>query len=308
MRQKKTWLKAEIWATKAMLEVAQAAFAQCEAIGIEIDDGELPLGRRKFSADTMLITAYFSNDAEIKDQIEETLARFFAACDLSPMPINFSLIEEEDWQGNFIRSCTTFKIEPNIYIVPSFEIDQWRQEPLSDLYIVMDPENAFGTGQHQTTQLCLKNIFGVLSSLSEDKQKRFRCADIGTGSGILAILMKKMSVSSVLATETDDDALTTAKKNAAKNSVDFDALLVTEDYRYQENSFDFVVANILASVLVSMATNLVESLRADGYLLLSGILNEQAAMVIKTYENSGLKLIRHDTLDDWSALLFTKAA
>lgn len=302
-RAKKVWLRAECWVTLAMLEVAQCAFVEANAIGIEVDDGVLPEGQRKYAHDRVLIRAYFERD-EARDVITQTVARFFSECGKAAPYIDFVDFEEEDWQGNFVKSCTTFMVAPDIFIVPSFEIDAFRANPQGDLFIEMDPENAFGTGQHQTTKLCLTAIRRIMDQRKD--QLPGDCLDVGTGSGILAILMKKLGASSVLATETDDDALHTATKNAQKNGVNITPLLVTEDHQYEEGRYDLVVANILAPVLITMAHNLASCIKPHGEIILSGILLLQAPSVIAAYEQNGLTFIQQDTMDDWCALVLKK--
>jgi len=295
IRHKKTWLEAKTWATKQTCEVAQAAFCQCQAIGIALDDG---------IDDRVLVTAYFEPTAATEEQIESTLARFFNACDWPANEIGFSVLEEEDWQSNFRRSCTTFKVAPDIFIVPSFEAEQFKKQSLGNLYIEIDPENAFGTGQHQTTKLCLTRIHEIIGRFDLDTRSHLSCLDVGTGSGILAVLMKKLAVGSVLASETDEDALVTAERNFVKNQVDVSTLVVNDEYQYQPGAFDIVVANILAPVLIDMAGNLVGALRQNGQLLLSGILKEQAPDVITAFQRCGAEFVEQDTMDDWCALMF----
>ena len=291
----KTWISAECWATGATLELAQCAFLEAGAVGIEVDDGLGPDGQAKYQPDCIRVLAYFEPE-QSSAELEAYFALFFKNCDLFVPALIWSSLVEEDWQASFVKSCTTFMVEPNIYIVPSFEIAEFSKNPRGPLFIEMDPENAFGTGQHQTTKLCLKNI-------AELKPAGMRALDVGTGSGILAILLKKLSVDSVLATEIDHDALITAQKNAQKNQVVIDFLIVGEQYCYEPRCYDLVVANILAPVLIEMSANLASALVPGGQIILSGILLGQAGEVIKAYQNCGLTLVGEDRLDDWCALM-----
>lgn len=301
MRAKKTWIKATIWATKDVLDVAQSAFLECGAIGIETDDGQLPENKRKFDHDNILVVGYFEQEPNKQAAILENLERFCRECGFTPPSLEFSLQHEEDWQENFVKSCTTFVVEPNIYIVPSFEMASFLPEAKGKLYIEMDPENAFGTGQHQTTKLVLKNIHDIMSRTSV----RYGL-DVGCGSGILAILMKKLGARDVLATEVDEDALITAQKNAQKNGVDFATRHVDEHHTYPHETYDLVAANILAPVLISMADNLSHCVADGGHLILSGILLDQAPGVIAAYQAHHLVLLKQDAMDDWCALVFSK--
>jgi ribosomal protein L11 methyltransferase len=304
-KQKKVWLLAQCLVTKGMLEVAQSAFAECDALGMDIDDGITPESLEKYRDDSIFIKAYFTPDVS-KDTIKTSLEHVFAAFSLIAPTVEFSLLEEEDWQGNFVRSCRTFKVEPNIYIVPSFEIEEFKKNHHEKLFIEMDPENAFGTGQHQTTKLCLTSIYEILSTKEKNQLTRLTCLDVGTGSGILAILMKKMDANLMEASEIDEDALMTAKKNAQKNDVEINMLLVDEFHSYEKNYYHLVVANILAPVLIKMRDNLAYCLKRSGQLILSGILVNQANEVTSSYERYGLTFKKKQIMDDWCALVFKK--
>lgn len=304
VRSKKVWLRAEYWASSSTLELAQNALLEAGAIGIEVDDGINPEKPPKYAPDRIRVLAYFDRRADIEKEITEHLRHFFDNCDLVAEPVEFSEILEEDWQGNFVRSCTTFMVEPRIFVVPSFEIDEFKKNPQGDLFIEMDPENAFGTGQHQTTKLCLKNIALLLGDMPKQELATLRALDVGTGSGILAILLKKLGAAQVIATETDEDAVLTAQRNAEKNNVTVDIYEVKETHTYKPRSYDFIVANILAPTLIDMAPDLVQACSTNGVILLSGILVSQANDVIDTYERLGVKLKKQENLDDWCALIF----
>lgn len=304
-RQPKTWMLAEYWATSESLEVAQNAFLESGAIGIESDDGIGPEGIRKYRGDQIRVLAYFEHAEDLEKDVEEQLQLFFKNCGLAANSISWSEFLEDDWQANFVKSCTTFCIEPGIFIVPSFEIDEFKKNPRGPLFIEMDPENAFGTGQHQTTQLCLRTIL-ELSRQHANEYSSWHGLDVGTGSGILAILMKKLGIKKVLGTETDEDALITAAKNAEKNGVIIDWLTVSEEHLYEESCYEFVVANILAPVLIHMASNLVATCKNNGHIILSGILVPQAPQVIEAYQGLGAKLLKEEHKDDWCALVLRK--
>jgi ribosomal protein L11 methyltransferase len=300
---KRRWLKAESWVSQGTLDVAESAFLTAQAIGLEIDDGIDPDGHKKYPPDRIKLRAYFEPGSVGQEEIKNHVAVFFKECGFSMPAIDFADCHEEDWQGNFVRSCTTFKVDPAIYIVPSFEIEAFKKAPRGDIFIEMDPENAFGTGHHQTTKLCLTGLY----RLYEDRKEIMASLsglDVGTGSGILAILMKKLGLGFVYATETDEEALVTANKNALKNGVEIFYSVVTEQYSYESGRYDIVVANILAPTLMAMAENLAACLKPQGDVILSGILVNQAPQVINAFGREGLTFRSQDTLDDWCAITF----
>lgn len=296
---KKTWNKSVMWVTNDSLEVAQSALIESGAIGLEVIDGIGPEGQRAFLDDQIQLIGYFDAASNL-DEIIHQVERFFVECQLPVPKIEFVSFHEENWQQNFVKSCTTFKVEPDIYIVPSFEIEAFKKAPRGSLYIEMDPENAFGTGQHQTTKLCLTALHRYV-----DPQKHLMGLDVGTGSGILAILMKKLGMPSVRASEVDADALKTAEKNAVRNGVIVENFVVNEDHQYEHHAYDVVIANILAPVLIAMVENLTTTLK-DGVLILSGILVSQKEDVIAAYMQHNLELVEAAVLDDWCALVFVR--
>lgn len=305
-RPRKKWLLAEYWASLESLEVAQSALLEAGAIGIEVDDGIGPDNLRKYAPGSVRLLAYFEPSEGLIEHISASMKAFFSNCELELNNLNFKEFLEEDWQGNFVRSCTTFRVEPNIYIVPSFEIEKYQQNPQGDLFIEMDPENAFGTGQHQTTKLCLTQIYEFLQNISLADRAHMRAIDVGTGSAILAILLKKLGVSLVVGTDTDADAILTAKKNAVRNQVSLDLHVVNEEHSYPKNMYQLVVANILAPTLIHMADNLINTCTKGGILILSGILVAQAQDVILAYQRLGARLVKQDAMDDWCLLVLKK--
>jgi ribosomal protein L11 methyltransferase len=305
-RPKKVWLATHLWASSSSVEVALSALTEAGALGIELDDGLSPESLPKYPAGEVLLKAYFEPALGLSDDIKSTLYNFFSACELPSREPSFLDVIEEDWQGNFVRSCTTFMVEPHIYVVPSFEIDAFRKNPAGDLFIEMDPENAFGTGHHQTTKLCLKNIAKQLLKIPKEQRALMKALDVGTGSGILAILMKKLGIGHVCATENDLDAVETAQRNVLKNQVDVTVIAVDDDYRYLENSFDLIVANILAPTLKAFVHELIRACNHKGYIMLSGILNKEAPELIATYQQHGAILAEQENMDDWCVLIFAK--
>jgi ribosomal protein L11 methyltransferase len=144
----------------------------------------------------------------------------------------------------------------------------------------LDPGLAFGSGSHPTTRLCL----GALAALD---LQGLRVLDYGCGSGILAVAACLLGASRVVAVDHDPQALVATRDNAAYNSVGEAQLAVLEPQSLRDSSvadeFDVVVANILANPLVSLAPDLTRLTRRGGRLLLSGLLETQAPMILEAY-------------------------
>lgn len=251
--------------------------------------------------DEVEILAFFPPDENLQEKISNHLLNIF-----DDIKIFFEFIANENWQQRFVTSCKTFKIEPCIYIVPSFEIDDFKKNHQEELFIEMDPQNAFGTGRHETTKLCLAAIYEYLHQKPKEFFVDAKGLDVGCGSGILAILMGKMGIKNILATDIDEFALKTAEENFTKNNIAAFATLVDEEYTYKTDTFDLVVANILALPLKNMAENLCSCLKKNGHLILSGLLKEQAEEIKSIYIKNNLNFLKMHSDGDWICLEFAK--
>lgn len=209
---------------------------------------------------------------------------------------DFTLEEKlsEDWSQKWKEKWDVTHVTDKIAVVPDW-IDY--QPKADEVMIKLEPGCAFGTGTHQTTQLCMKALEKYLKN--DDK-----VADIGMGSGILSVLAKKLGASSVYGCDNDDTVIEVAKENALKNGVECTFELGTADKVTEK--FDFVCANILHFVLAEIMGDL-KNLMNDGALMsLSGILDEKKQMVIDAYEKEGLTLIEEIHQDQWTSFVVKK--
>lgn len=169
----------------------------------------------------------------------------------------------------------------------------------NDIAIEIDAGQAFGTGHHGTTAGCLEMIEGVL------RARPVRNAlDLGTGSGVLAIAVRKLRHISVLATDIDPIAVTVAKENARRNGIAAGIRLETAPGFHspafrQEGPFDLVIANILARPLMKMAPQLAAHLASGGSVILSGILAEQRWKVLAAYNGVKLRHVKTIWRNGW---------
>ena len=175
--------------------------------------------------------------------------------------------------------------------------------PAGLLPLHIDAATAFGSGQHESTEGCLK----ALSLLSE--QNFFvRPLDMGCGSGILALAMARLWEVPVLACDNDPEAVRVTYENARVNSLDsFIEVQVSEGFSALKNkTFDIITANILAGPLCQMAGDVGRVLMPGGFIVLSGLLNRQAEDVIDAYRSIGTKLVNQLLIGDWSTLIMRK--
>lgn len=201
-----------------------------------------------------------------------------------PASVSFSLVPDVDWSNHWKQH-----FEPRsfgkLWVVPS-----WLEAPAGAEHVLwVDPSRAFGTGLHATTALCLERVVELAP--------RESVLDVGTGTGILALAAKLLGADRVVGTDNDPDALEVAVENATKNQLE--VTWTGKDVAEMADTFDLVVANILAGPLIEMASALTKTVKPDGRLILSGILQEQAAAVVKAYASAGLHSPQVTPREEW---------
>lgn len=206
---------------------------------------------------------------------------------------DFELEEKktEDWSQKWKEKWDVTHVTDKIAVVPDW-IDYKPKE--NEVIIKLEPGCAFGTGTHQTTQLCMK-------ALEKYMNKGDKVADIGMGSGILSILAKKLGATSVYGCDTDDTVIEVAKENAKKNNVEATFELGSADKI--NDKFDFVCANILHFVLAEIMGDLKNLMKKGAMMSLSGILDEKKQMVIDAYEKENLELVEEIHQDQWTSFV-----
>ena len=199
--------------------------------------------------------------------------------------------ENEDWSKKWKEKWDITRVSDKIVVVPD-----WLEYTPNDGEIVirLEPGCAFGTGTHQTTQLCMKAIEKYMLPGA-------KMADIGTGSGILAICAAKFGASYVYGCDNDESVIDVARENAVKNNVQCIFELNTADK--VNDTFDFICANILHNVLAEIMGDLKNLMNADAKMVLSGILDEKKQVVLDAINKNGLTLIEEMHQDQWVALI-----
>src|SRR4051812_5874095 len=216
------------------------------------------------------LTPSDANHAEIFSHVVKA-----SGLDIGPHPVSYSLrsVEEQDWVRLTQSQFDPIHIGKNIWVVPS-----WHAAPdPNGLVLELDPGLAFGTGSHPTTRLCME-------WLESHAPQGLSVLDYGCGSGILAIVAKKLAASEVVGIDIDPQAIESARYNSERNRCEIDYYL-PEQFAGSSHrpSFDIVVANILSSPLKLMAPMLARRIAPNGALVLSGILVRQAAEVAAAY-------------------------
>ncbi|MBF0264114.1 MAG: 50S ribosomal protein L11 methyltransferase [Gammaproteobacteria bacterium] len=210
------------------------------------------------------------------------------------------ILEDKDWVREWMDNFHPIQFGEKLWICPS-----WKMPPNENaINILLDPGLAFGTGTHETTALCLRWL--------DQHQQNFVNKDVldfGCGSGILAIAASKLGAAKVCAVDIDPQAIQATLANSEKNNVSHESLscFISKDFNQQEylQSYDLVVANILAGPLIEMVDLITSLLKPNGQIVLSGILQNQAEKVVSAYNH----IIDFDpvvTDGDWIRLSGTK--
>ena len=221
---------------------------------------------------------------------EEFKSRGLTDFELGSWDFQLEEKKSEDWSKKWKEKWDVTHVTDRVTVVPDWI--EYSPKLEDEIVIKMEPGCAFGTGTHQTTQLCMK-------ALEKYMKKGDKVADIGMGSGILSILAMKMGASCVYGCDNDETVIDVAKENAQKNGVQCSFELGTADKVTEK--FDFVVANILHFVLAEIMGDLKNIMKNGALMSLSGILDEKKQMVLDAIERENLKIIEEIHQDQWTS-------
>jgi ribosomal protein L11 methyltransferase len=213
------------------------------------------------------------------------------------------VVHEEDWANAWKAHFPVLRVGRRVVIRPTWL--RHRRQP-GDVILALDPGMAFGTGLHPTTRLCLAALEsladrGMLGSGGPDGG-RARVLDVGSGSGILSIAAAKLGAREVLAVDVDPIAVDASAANARRNRLAKVIRSREGSAPSGEGPFDVVLANLIASLLITLADGLLADLRPGGTLLASGIFANREAEVSTALEARGLVIAQRWTEGEWVAL------
>ena len=244
------------------------------------------------------------DQAAILKNVYEELDSLREFMDIGEGSIASSETEDKDWINNWKEFFHSFRID-DIMIVPSWEDDT--PAPGVNMVIHIDPGTAFGTGMHETTRLCIRE-------LKKYVKHGDKVLDIGTGSGILGIVALKLGADHVLGTDLDPCAVPAVADNKAANDIgenDLEVMIgnIIDDPATQlacGTDNDIVTANILAGVLAMAAPKAYKALKPGGIFITSGIIDEKEAETAAVFEKTGftIKEINHD--GEWVSITAVK--
>jgi ribosomal protein L11 methyltransferase len=214
-----------------------------------------------------------------------------------------TVVHESDWATAWKRHVRVMRIGRRIVIRPTWR--RHRRAP-DDVVIAMDPGMAFGTGLHPTTRLCLAGIErwaddGLLAH-GAARDGRARLLDVGCGSGVLAVAAGLLGAGELIGVDTDPLAIEATLANARRNRLGRRVRAWQGSVPSGAGPFDLVAANLIASVLISLASELRDELRPGGRLLASGIFVDREGDVRSAFVAAGLVIVHREAEGDWVAL------
>ena len=249
-----------------------------------------------------------SREAEILKQVREGVEELRAFVDPGAGTVEISETEDKDWINNWKQYFKPFTVD-DILIKPT-----WETVPPQDqdkLLIQIDPGTAFGTGQHETTQLCIRQ-------LKKHVKPGDRVLDVGTGSGILGITALKLGAGEVFGTDLDENAITAVGENLEANGISQDRFRavqgnIIDDETLQkeagEGCWDIAVANILADVIIPLQKEIPVHLKDGGLFIASGIINMKEQAVREAVEaNPLLEITEIHHQGEWVSVTARKRA
>lgn len=306
-----TWMEVKVITKSEALEPVSAIFYSLDCKGVAIEDPNDILDREQgpltwdfadlnileYKGKAACVKGYFAEEDKIeevvtyiREKVEELKEMGF---DLGDAEVISTKMKEEDWANNWKKYYKPTKIGKKIVIKPIWEDYKAEGE---DLIVELDPGMAFGTGTHETTRMCVE----ALERYTKEDTVVF---DIGTGSGILAIVAAKLGAKHVVGVDLDPVAVDSAKENLTFNDVNNIEILEGNLLDVVDGKADLVVANIIAEIICILTPDVKKALNKDGIFITSGIIHDRREMVIDNLEENGFEVIEVNKDGEWNCII-----
>lgn len=314
------WNKIRLKTTTAAEEIVSSTLMELGIQGVEIED-KIPLTQKdkeQMFVDILPETAeddgiayitFYLEEEEDKDavlqRVREELDDLSEFLDIGEAFIEESQTEDVDWVNNWKQYFHQFTID-DVLIIPSWE--DVKPEDENKMIIHIDPGTAFGTGMHETTQLCIRQIRKYVTPDTE-------ILDVGCGSGILGMLALKFGARHSVGTDLDPCAIDATHENMEVNGISRDQYEVMigniiDDKEIQDKvgyeKYDIVAANILADVLIPLTPVILSHLKSGGIYITSGIIDDKEEAVKEAVEAAGMEILEIGHQGEWVSVTARK--
>ena len=314
------WKKFTLKTLAEAEDIVIATLAEAGIEGVEIED-KVPLtekDKEQMFVDILpdapdndgiaYLNFYLEEDADVDailPGVQEALEELRQFMDIGEASIAASETEDKDWINNWKQYFKQFYVD-DLLIIPSWE--EIRPEDQGRPVIHIDPGTAFGTGMHETTQLCIRQLKKYVRPGDE-------ILDVGCGSGILSIAAVKFGVGHAVMTDLDPCAITATKENMEVNGIgeaQYDVMIgnLIDDKAVQDQvgyeTYDIVAANILADVLVPLTPVIIHQMKKGGIYITSGIIDEKETVVVEAVKAAGLEVVEVNHQGEWVSVTARK--
>lgn len=314
------WKKVRLKTTAEAEDIVSSMLMDLGVQGVQIEDKIplTPLDKERMFVDILPETdvddgvAYISFYLEEEDEVgqilskaREELKEMSAYVDVGECTFEESLTEDLDWINNWKQYFHQFYVD-DILIIPSWE--DVKPEDSGKMIIHIDPGTAFGTGMHETTQLCIRQIRKFVTEQTQ-------ILDVGCGSGILGMLALKFGAKHSVGTDLDPCAIDAARENMEVNGISesqYEVMIgnLINDRKIQDKvgyeKYDIVVANILADVLVELTPVIVGQMKKGGIYITSGIIDNKEQSVVESVKQAGLEVLEVTYQGEWVSVTARK--
>ncbi|MGN1267495.1 MAG: 50S ribosomal protein L11 methyltransferase [Dorea sp.] len=314
------WNQFRLKTTTAAEDVVSSILADLGVEGVQIED-KVPLtesDKEQMFVDILpdipdddgvaYLTFYLDVDEDVEAKMEEIkneLEEMRDFMDLGDLTIEASETEDIDWVNNWKKYFHQFYID-DVLIIPSWE--EVKEEDKDKMVIHIDPGTAFGTGMHETTQLCVR-------ALKKYTKEDMEILDVGCGSGILGMLALKFGAAHSVGTDLDPCAITATHENMEGNGISkeqYEVMIgnIIDDKEIQDKvgyeKYDIVAANILAEVLVPLTPVIVNQMKKGAVYITSGIIDEKEQTVVHAVKAAGLEVLEVNHQGEWVSVVARK--
>lgn len=314
------WNQFRLTTTTEAEDIVSSMLADLGVEGVQIED-KVPLtqsDKEQMFVDILpdiaeddgeaYLTFYLDVDedyTELLAQIRAELEDMKAYVNVGKCTIEESQTEDIDWVNNWKQYFHQFYID-DILVIPSWE--EVKEEDKGRMIVHIDPGTAFGTGAHETTQLCIK---AVKKYVTEDSE----ILDVGCGSGILGMIALMLGAKHSVGTDLDPCAITATHENMEVNGISKDRYEVMigniiDDKEVQDKvgyeKYDIVLANILAEVLVPLTPVIVNQMKKGAVYITSGIIDDKEETVVNAVKAAGLEVLEVNYQGEWVSVVARK--
>lgn len=316
------WKQFRLKTTTQAEDIVSSMLADLGIEGVQIED-KIPLteqDKEQMFVDilpdipdddgTAYLTFYLDEEEDVAPvlmNVRKELEDMRAFLDVGECTIEESETEDVDWVNNWKQYFHQFYID-DILVIPSWE--KVKPEDSDKMVIHIDPGTAFGTGMHETTQLCIRALKKYVTSETE-------ILDVGCGSGILGMLALKFGAKHSLGTDLDPCAIDATHENMEVNGIrkdQYEVMIgnIIDDTTVQDavgyEKYDIVAANILADVLVPLTPVIIHQMKPGAVYITSGIIEDKEQVVVEAVKAAGLEVLEVNHQGEWVSVVARKNA